>query len=213
LNLGHIIPFDGARHRELQDLLPWYVTGRLEPEEQARVQAHLSGCPECQAEAELQRRLAPEIGGLPLDVDAGWRRMRQRIEAEQAAPMRARAAALARPLATGWTPWLGWAMAASLLVVVMIARLPSDAPGQYHVLGSRQTAQPGNVMVIFKPETTERQLREILRTDGARLVDGPTAAGAYVLNVAAGERPAALTRLRASGQVLAAEPIDPAPAP
>ena len=71
-------------------------------------------------------------------------------------------------------------------------------------------AQGGNVVVVFHPDTTERQMRETLKAGQARLVDGPTAAGGYVLAVPAAKRTAALAALRARENVVLAEPIGPA---
>jgi anti-sigma factor RsiW len=39
-------------HRQVARLLPWYVKGRLRPEEIRRVETHLSGCRACRTEAE-----------------------------------------------------------------------------------------------------------------------------------------------------------------
>ena len=212
--MGRIIQFDGARHRDLQELLPWFVTGRLDAEEQVRVQAHVSGCADCQAEVEFQRRLGSELTRLPMDADNGWSRMKQKIEAAEGSPLRLQAASLGRKVSSGagWTPWLGWAVAASVLVAVIVARTPDAGTGRYHALGAAPPPA-GNVLVMFKPEITEKELRETLRAGGARVVDGPTAAGAYVLLTSPADRQAVLASMRASGKVIAAEPIDPAAAP
>jgi superfamily II RNA helicase len=63
---------------------------------------------------------------------------------------------------------------------------------------------------MFRPDTTERDLRAALVADQARLVDGPTAAGAYVLSVPGARRAAILTALRRRSGVVMAEPIDAA---
>jgi hypothetical protein len=68
----------------------------------------------------------------------------------------------------------------------------------------------GNIMVIFRPETPELRLRQALRGSHARLVGGPTDADAYVLSATQPEQAAALAALRASPDVLTAQPIDPA---
>jgi hypothetical protein len=68
--------------------------------------------------------------------------------------------------------------------------------------------RPGNVVVIFRPDVTEAAMRETLRRTHARLVDGPTAADAWVLSVPAAERSAALTTLKARREVVLAEPMD-----
>lgn len=42
-------------HRELREMLGYYVTGRLDESDRLRVEAHLDGCPACRAEvAELR---------------------------------------------------------------------------------------------------------------------------------------------------------------
>jgi len=191
-------------HHELEALLPWYVTGQLEADEHARVAAHVASCAECQAEAGFQRKLEAEVARLPLDVERGWALMRQRLEANDDAP--------ARPRRVRET-WLGWGVAATLAVVAGVSWLPQLQPAPYHALGEASAAQAGgagsgNVVVIFHPDTTERQMRAALKAGEARLVDGPTAAGGYVLSVPATRRTTALAALRAQGNVVLAEPID-----
>jgi hypothetical protein len=62
--------------------------------------------------------------------------------------------------------------------------------------------------VVFRPNTPERALREILRASDARLVGGPTEADAYLLQVPAAARVKALARLRREARVVLAEPVD-----
>ena len=63
-------------------------------------------------------------------------------------------------------------------------------------------------MVLFNPETSEKDVSAALLRVQARVVDGPTASGAYVLHVADDRRQQALQALRGSGRVLLAEPLD-----
>jgi hypothetical protein len=56
-------------------------------------------------------------------------------------------------------------------------------------------------------------MREALKATGARLVDGPTPADAYVLRVPAAQRDTALANLRARGEIVLAQPIDSGGAP
>ena len=186
-------------HHELEALLPWYVTGQLEADEHARVAAHVATCAECQAEANFQRKLEAEVARLPLDVERGWSLMRQRLEANDDAPA---------PRGRVRTTWLGWGVAATLAVLAGVSWLPQTPPAQYAALGEAPQAKNGNVVVIFHPDTTERQMRATLKAGEARLVDGPTAAGGYVLSVPAARRTTALAALRAQENVVLAEPID-----
>jgi anti-sigma factor RsiW len=211
--MGRIIQLDANRHRDLQHLLPWHVTGKLDPEEQAKVLTHLESCSECRSEVQFLRRLAPEVARLPVDVDVNWSRMRRRLEESPRRPgLRSWLEGLGRRASRqggAYAPWIGWAVAGALLVVVVAARPPEVTPGPYHVLGAASVQPSGNVVVMFRPETSEKDMRETLRSVGARLVDGPTAANGYVLHVPADERQAALDRLRKGGKVVLAEPIDP----
>jgi hypothetical protein len=188
------------------DLLPWYVTGQLDGAERARVEAHLNGCADCRAEVRFQRRLEAEVARLPLDVEEGWARMRRRLAADR--PGRRVVDALRRRAA-----WLGWGVAAVVSLGAGALLLPSLAPSQgaaaYHALGAAPRGTAGNVVVIFRPDATERQMRETLHASGARLVDGPTPADAYVLHVAPAQRPAALAILRGRGDIVLAQPVDP----
>ena len=190
----------------MSDLLPWYVTGQLDSAEHARVEAHLNACAECQAEARFQRRLEAEVARLPLDVEQGWSRMRMRLQADR--PGRRIVSAL-----RGRAAWLGWGLAAVVTLGAGALLIPSLAPsggtGGYHALGAAPTSLAGNVVVVFRPDATERQMRETLRASRARLVNGPTPADAYVLHVAPAQRQAALATLRQRGDIVLAQPIDP----
>ena len=218
--MGRIIRLHGDEHREIQTLLPWYVTGQLDASEHAQVEGHLGGCAECQAEVRFQRRLEAEITDPPVDVEQAWQAMRRRIES--APPVRAsigigaRLRSMRRGAGRGWRvggPWLGWAVATLLLLVTGASLLHSAPAARYRALGAAPKAAPGNVVVIFRPDTTEKDLRETLNASNARLVDGPTAADAYVLHVPPAERVGALARLRGRSDIVLAEPIDSAAAP
>jgi hypothetical protein len=113
--------------------------------------------------------------------------------------------------------WLR-AAAAVQLGVIFVLGLVNVWPGaqrageagsgvhRYGGLGARAAA-PGSLVVSFDPATPERELRRILQASGARIVDGPTAAGAYVLDVAAGDAGPTLSSLRAEPAVVLAEPL------
>src|SRR5579862_1880596 len=166
---GRIIRFRGGQrqdaHLEAQMLLPWYATGRLDPDERARVEAHLGQCPQCQAELKLERRLDAEVADLPTDVDQAWAALRPRLGRRRApsgigaawgAGIDAARGALVWP-----APWLGWAFAAqtaALLVVAVLAVQPLR-PARCHALGSAPPPASGNVIVTFRPDTSEQDLR------------------------------------------------------
>jgi len=209
--MAEIIRLRGSPHEQAQQLLPWYVTGTLEADETAMVEAHLAECAECRADLVAERVLAREVAALPLDVEHAWSTLSDRIDA--AGPPRRLAEPvpfLRRKVAMGWA--LGGLLAAAAAVafaVVVVPGAPSPAGETYRVLGSAPTAAPGNALVMFKPDARDGDLRAALTKAGARIVDGPTASGAYVVRIAPGSRALALDGLRATPQIVLAEPIDP----
>ena len=217
--MADVIRFQGDPHKLTQKLLPWYANGTLDADETAAVEAHLEGCDECRAELESERALGAMIATVPSDVERGWSALRGRIESERpqhrSAPWRRAGALWRRPIPMGWAITAqaaclvlvaGAAVLAMPAGVASMAKLPSQP--LYRALGAPKTVTAGNLVVIFKPSTSEQELRGALRFSGARLVDGPTASDAYVLHVSDAERPVALKRLRADGHVVLAEPID-----
>ena len=219
--MENIIRLPRDPHRESQLLLPWYAMGRLDASDHAMVEAHLGACAECQADLKLERGLEAEVSGLPADVDEAWAAMLSRLRPVRIRRPAALAALLARLAAAtgGWwrqgAPWLGWASAAALAAVLILGSLAPrmERASPYRTLASAPSKPTGNVVVIFRPETTEAVMRQALKAAHARLVDGPTAADAYVLSVPSAERAAALEMLRARKMVVLAEPIDAGESP
>jgi anti-sigma factor RsiW len=213
--MGNIIRLRRDPHQEVQLLLPWYVTGRLDSADQALVEAHLAQCPTCQADLAHERRLETEVASLPVEADQAWASMVRRMEAG-VSPRNSRWSwleGLRRRSAVVWRvggPWLGWALAAQVVLVVLIARPPQPQPQArlYHALSAPPAHAPGNIVVIFRPTAQEAAIRRALKSSGSRLVDGPTAADAYVLRAPDADRSAAVAKLRADRDVVLAEPID-----
>jgi len=210
---GRIISLHGDEHDGIGMLLPWYVTGRLDANERGRVEAHLRGCVACQTDLEAERRLHAVVADridTDGDADAGWTRIRRQVTAE---PLPPRAAVVPRWWAN--PVWLRGLIAAQFVLLVIGAGWfvqsmgrPQPAPPQYHALSSAPVMPHGNIIVVFSPDASERRLRDILRASHARLVDGPTAADAYILSVPQAQRTEALARLRDDTAVMVAEPID-----
>jgi anti-sigma factor RsiW len=217
--MGNIVTLSGGRHLDIQNLLPWYVSRRLDASESARVEAHLADCPECRADVVLERRLAAEWASVPMETETNWLRLRERVMRDDAgrggATVSSRLADSVRHALTrgrSWFTGLGWALAAAQAValVAMVVTFRATAPAPvYHTLGAAPAPAIGNVLVIFDPGTSERRFRDTLQASHARLVDGPTAAGVYVLHVPADERAAILRRMRARSEVELAQPVDP----
>jgi hypothetical protein len=202
-----IIRIHDDPHHQTQQLLPWYVTGTLDREETALVEQHLGECAGCREDLVTEAALATYVKALPGDgeqggADQGWAKLKAGMQAGQAGGVRA---AMRRYAATRWN----LAGATSLAIAASVATfLLMRPPSLYQTLAAPPSATAGNVIVIFKPQAPEVALRAVLQRNGARIVDGPTSVGAYVLNVAEDQRAAVLARLKSDRNVSVAEPID-----
>lgn len=202
---ARIVELDASIHQKVQKLLPWAVLDKLTDEEQLLVSGHTAACAQCREDLDWQRRLQavqPEAGASP-DMDGALARLLPQLEA--------------RPSANGGS-WMRWALAAQLLVIaglggVLAMQQLRPAPS-YHLLGAVHV--PGephaNLVVVFKPAATEQALRTALQANGARIIDGPTAANGWLVQVPAASLDTALSALRADDAVQLAEPLQTAPA-
>ena len=203
--MGRLIQLHGDRHEEALRLLPWYATGQLDMAERVMVDAHLAQCPACQQELRAERRLAPEIAGLDPAVERGWAALRARVPS---AGERHGPATNVRSW-TRWPPRVGWLIAAQVAFALVVGgAMRFGQPGLYHALGSAPAGGAGNIIVMFRPDAREADLRRAMLASGARIVDGPTQAGAYVLGVPDAARPAALATMRQDPGVMLAQPIE-----
>jgi hypothetical protein len=200
-----------APHHDAEELLPWYATGQLEGDDLALVQEHLSSCAHCRRQLAFERRMADQVAQLTPDIDAGWERLKRRLE-----PQRERWSGRARrELASLWQGFnrpavAAFAFAQLAFVVIAAALLLSLSRPDYKALGSAPPPQSANVIAMFSPDTTQGELTVLLRSNGASLVDGPTPADAFLLHVPQQSRSAVLSRLRADRHVVMAEAIDKA---
>ena len=220
-----------ACHSEAAHLLPWFVTGRLDPDQRALVEAHLVSCPACRGDLEHERALhgllRPDDRVDESGATAGFQKLITRIgETERALPAETpvpRETASVRRRAPRWVAGavLAQALALTLVGVALwrYAGQASDAP--YRTLSSDSASNASataQLRVVFAPGTTTQELAGILDRIDARIVDGPSPAGAYALALSSGATDraavgATLGTLRADPRVILAEPIRAEPAP
>lgn len=218
---------DHDPHLEAQQALPWLANGTLQGAELARVQEHLQACAVCRADLSLLHTLrgAGESAAPAFDVDAALARLLPQLDAPAAlqpdpAPVSAPVSAPVLAVRPGWRARLAandrsWLRAGVLLQCAVIAVLavqllrpaagPDAQTAGYRALAAGE-GTPASMVVAFKPDTPEHELRRIVLASGARVTGGPTATGAWLLETA--EPPAAVVaRLRGEPAVLLAEPL------
>lgn len=213
------------RHREVWELLPWYVNATLAPAEARRVDEHLADCSRCRREVEAQRQLAAAVRRageeeLPPLPHRGAERLLARLDGEDgaevggtdaAAPGNGRAG---RGTPPWWLPATG--LAAALLAALGLALwTPSPAPPAFRTLTAAPSAAPSaaagaaqgqRVRLVFTPTASERELRRLLLAEEGSLVAGPSPYGVYTARFPRPDE-ARLDRLRASPLVVFAEPV------
>lgn len=208
---GRIVKPDEPAHQAARALLPWFATGQLPARDARMLEQHLATCKLCQRELAIERQLLAASAGADTDLAPAQCDVERALA--QLLPRLPRQAARAVP-APRWrwpafyhAAWMPWALAlqfVAILGLVFLLARPASDEGAYRGLGG--AAGAGNLVVVFKPDTAEKELRRILQANDARLVDGPTVTDAYLLNVPEPAR--ARARLRAEPAVALAETLD-----
>lgn len=210
---GRILTMDKSTHEKVQTLMPWFVAGTLTGEELDLVNQHLHVCAECQSDFTWQCKLqaTPPADEVELDVDQAFAKLLPKLR--PVPTTRPQRPSLKEAIARFWHGNAGWmqgALAAQFLVIGGLAILLTSAyrdVSAYRALGSSANSN-GNMVVVFKPETSELELRHILRSADARIVNGPTVTDSYLLNVPEEKLNDALHTLRANQAVTLVESLD-----
>ena len=199
---GQVLRLDSATHRVVDVLLPWFVNGTLESEERALVERHLDRLQTLPPEVEWLRELhaACAVAAGP-DGSPAFSQLHQRLMEPPTAAQ----------LAGRWQrvqPWSGAVIAAQLAAILVVGALVigSDEPrAPYRTLSA--AASSASLVVVFDPAATESDFRRSLRAAGARIVDGPTQANAYLLDVPPDTREHAIRTLKADRRVVLVESL------
>jgi anti-sigma factor RsiW len=205
-----LYPIDDPQHSEAAELLPWFANGTLDESERTKVERHLADCIACKQDLVDLRNVQAMFSAEAMDQAAseGLARVRGRIASLE--PGRERVvprASLARSAPRWWQTLL--VGQGALILMLAAALLMRPEPRYYHTQAAAtvpaRPAGPG-VVVIFDAGRPEGEIRELLRSLHAHVVDGPSVEGAYTMQVPAGEEAHALTELRQRSWVRFAEP-------
>jgi len=205
---GRVLQLDPAAHKVADVLLPWFVNGTLDADEHAFVERHLEQCVRCQREVDWLRNLHAACVAAEADPVASGASRKLRRRLEERCDRRNAVAALHR-LWNRVRPWSHWIAATEFAVIVAVGAwllLAADGPGLYRTLGAKAPAS-GNLVVVFDPITTEAELRRVLRDSGARIVDGPSQANAYILEVPGQRQEQAIKTLRGERAAILVEQL------
>jgi anti-sigma factor RsiW len=182
---------NASMHQEISLLLPWYVNGTLDDLSRARVDAHVVGCPACQDDLSMERRIFARIDG-ETAIDYVPVASLKRLQS-QLASLQTGAALPAQPLpqSRSRTPWRVLAAASVAAVTVSISvllverwvqlRQPAAQPLYRTVTSNTPPSRDAVIRAVFAPNITLVELQAILDEAQLRIISGPSEAGVYSL--------------------------------
>jgi hypothetical protein len=194
---------------EIEMLLPWYATGKLDRADVTRVETYLARHPQISAQLDLIRAereqavLANEALGTP-SAEARDRLMASLATARPASfTQRIAGSSLFQRLSDFFTAptarsvqWAG--LAAAALIVVQAAAITSlvvrDGGSTYEtaagrsVGGGQWTADGVSVLVAFTDDAKASAIARLLAEFDASIVDGPKPGGVYKIRLRTADR-------------------------
>lgn len=210
---------DLSERDEIEALLPWYVTGRLDARERARVERYVREHPEVQAHLALAREESDATVTANEAIHAPGRDALDRLLASvAAAPRRQPLGAAFGQLANRFSDWIAGlappqlalaAAVAALLVMLQAAAIGAlvleraGAPTYQSAGGEQTTGESFELLVGFADTATMGDIAALLKRLDAVVIDGPRAGLSRLRLPDTGEegRKAAIEALHQSGVV------------
>ncbi len=209
--------------QEIDELLPWYERGTLDPAEMRRVEDYLRAHPEMQFRLGLIREELAETVAANESLGMPGGASRERLfaaiaaEASTAPRLRSRLNVWWRTwLPDGMSPRLGLAAAAACLVIALqaaalIAFTFAQPDGGYKVASGTEPGQAHRAsyfLVRFTDNARAADIAALLKTFDAVIVDGPKPGGVFKIRVASrtpgnDEAETTITKLREKSDIIA----------
>jgi anti-sigma factor RsiW len=173
--------------------IPFLLNGTLSASARAELQAAIAAEPALARELELQRKIreavnqsaaVPHRSTLPQFLNRLAAESQREVNQSNASNVKGLqrsvtplSSVVASQSRRGWK--IAFAVAASLVQAAMLAPLLNQGSSTLEPLSGASTSANANLQIVFKPEATERQIRELLRANGVEIVAGPSALGVY----------------------------------
>lgn len=223
--------------KDIQQLLGWYVNGTLVGPDRDRVEDALAGDAAGARLIDWERAVRNAVRNdtsLEVAADRGLSQVMQRIRQQAPSiapakpmptPKRANVAVPRSATAEGmmgrlrewinWSPGLAFACTIIAVQFVAIGQMWSTKEDEaaFAELRAVEPQSRGDtfVRIMFKPDTTERQISAMLRSNNAEIVAGPSQLGDYYLLVPPNDGPKAIARMLGNAQVESAEIVNALP--
>lgn len=187
----------------VEELIPWFLNGSLSETEMNDVNAKIANSPQFSEQvdqdlklAEIANRESPEVEKLLAMQPLALSKLKQKISQSE---NKKTWYDLVRSYFTP-KPIFAFAMS-SMLAIFALGYYPfvtdrdmqggsqtgpqMEYSGEYQTLTSAPVDQEGIVLqIIFRPETTEKEMRTLLLKSESKLLSGPTVSGVYRLEIA-----------------------------
>lgn len=216
-------------HEIISTLLPWYVNQTLQGTELATVEQHLKACPLCKSEIVSLQQLSVTIRHVSTfntSPQPSFARLKERLQAASTTPQSQQApmATVIRPNkwanlfnvtpSTLTNPGLALAAAGMLLAVVLFRVIDVNhmLNNDYQTLSDTKTvaSNPNEIRVIFKDNTSQQAIEQILAAIEGNIVSGPDVKSLYTIGLKKTSGTSKITdkllQLRSNADVVFAEP-------
>jgi hypothetical protein len=195
------------------DVMPWVLQNSAAQEQAEWLKAHLVHCESCRAEFAQQRRLWVAMSlpsDLPIDANAGLRRLLGRLDAPEAKE---------RPHNSRSGNWLTRALVAAVLIQALgigtlgVKLWAAGEHPSYRTLSQEPEPRgPGTIRVVPDAAMRLAAWDTLLQSLRLQVVGGPNEVGAYtVVPTGSTSTADALQQLRAARGIRLAEPVTVTP--
>jgi hypothetical protein len=172
-----------VEHREVLELLPWYINGTLAGSERDRIERHVSECLPCNAALKEERRLhslVQDQASIPVGPEHGIKDLWLRVDRGN----QRREFSLSLPT-------VGYGLAAALGGAVVWAYFalnnsPTGSTAEYATLSSVSESEPARVDIVFFEEPSSDELNALIDEFGGVLIGGPSELGRYTIALKTG---------------------------
>ncbi|HUF72624.1 MAG TPA: zf-HC2 domain-containing protein [Gammaproteobacteria bacterium] len=176
-----------ADHREVVELMPWYVNGSLTARERAGIEKHVKECLPCRAALRDEQRIRGLVSAqddMPVGVGHGVSDLLRKIDGSGT-----------RTTPLWLRPQLGLGAAVVCVAVAGWLVLTSTAPdanapaadassAPFATLTDGAGVAANRIDIVFADGVTDAEIRALIESVDARLIGGPSEVGRYTVAVA-----------------------------
>jgi hypothetical protein len=158
-------------HQKILELLPWFVNGTLQGDEQSLVSEHILDCSECHRAMESLTETAKLLHATKEPTTESIAHVRDDFLKQ----LEDRGDKTKLP----FTWMIPTTIAACLLIAVLLFNPTFRQKESFETLGSTLSGEGSVLQIIFHPDVQEMSIQILLPSDQGNIVSGPTAQGVY----------------------------------